>query len=172
MSGSWKLPSEDRAELQSYRLLCLPLSKGPRTRFSAILQCHYVSWLGARPMAHSQPWNHTHGLQRCTTHLALENNAHVSSSSAEFPMHQVIQILPLCSSRTCHTHTLPKGRPVHTTVTSSQPPCPRPYKPSSHLWILLFWLLPSTGNVWLSVLGSLNTMSLRSLHTVLSTRCP
>lgn len=71
-----------------------------------------------------------------------------------------------------HVTPLPKGRPVHTAVTSSQPPCPRPYKLSSCLWILPFWNLPITGNVWPSVSGSLNTMSLSSLHTVLSTRCP
>lgn len=59
-----------------------------------------------------------------------------------------------------HVTSLPKERPV----TSSQPPCCRPYKPSS-----CPGSSPAQG-VWPSVSGSLNMMSLRCPHTVLSTK--
>lgn len=69
-----------------------------------------VSWLGARPMAHSQPCSHTHGLWRCTARLALENSAHVSSSFTVSNALSHSNITSM-SSRTCHPASRRKACP-------------------------------------------------------------
>lgn len=87
VSGVWKLPSEDRVGCGHMGHCACPHPGGPGQGSQPFSSVPDVGWLGARPMAYSQPCSHTHGLWRCTTRLALENNVHVSSSSAEFPMH-------------------------------------------------------------------------------------